>query len=100
MRDLSSLSPRAPNYQAKGRGAARGTRQTPLPAPALAEPIDRSPLATGSLLPRAEAGVGRKSSFSHPTRSQRELSRARATLEKMGASPGPFLQKAGWLGEP
>lgn len=52
MRDLSSLSVRASNYQAKERGAAVGISQTPPPASALADLIDRSLPAKGRASPR------------------------------------------------
>jgi len=98
MRDLFSLSLRAPNYQAKESEAARASARPHRPRlPLLIRSIAAWWRREG-LHPRVEAEVLGKGSFSHPTPIQRELIKAKATLEKMGASAGPFFQKAEQLG--
>lgn len=88
MCDISSLSPSASNYQAKERGAASSISQTPTPSISAHWPRE-------GFHPHVEAVVP---SFSHPTCTQSELIKAKATLDKKnkpktGASASPFFQQ-------
>lgn len=95
MRDLSSLSLRASNYQAKERGAACSISHTP--PPSLIRSIAARRQREG-LHPQVAAEVSGKGNFSHPTHTRSELIKAKATLEKTGAPAGPFFQKGEELG--